>query len=95
MSPTKALRKVSRIDKHTAITQDLPLTSVCTQGKWEKIGGVDCYVGTPTREYPKDKTILYLSDVFGPQLINAQARIALCVNSVALDSDFMLHIAFG
>ncbi|KAF9523366.1 Alpha/Beta hydrolase protein [Crepidotus variabilis] len=45
------------------------------KGKWEKIGGVDCYVGTPTVDYPKDKAILFLPDVFGPQLINAQLMI--------------------
>jgi len=41
-------------------------------GKWEKIGEVDCYVATPEKDYPKDKAILFLPDVFGPQLINAQ-----------------------
>ncbi|KAJ3512605.1 hypothetical protein NLJ89_g3420 [Agrocybe chaxingu] len=45
------------------------------QGKWEKIGGVDCYVGTPSVDYPKDKAILFLSDVFGPQLVNAQLMV--------------------
>ncbi|TCD70369.1 hypothetical protein EIP91_003721 [Steccherinum ochraceum] len=40
------------------------------EGKWEKIGGVDCYVATPTVDYPKDKVLLFLTDVFGPQLIN-------------------------
>jgi len=45
------------------------------KGKWEKIGGVDCYVGTPTIEYPKDKAILYLADIFGPQFINAQLLV--------------------
>ncbi|KAI3614062.1 dienelactone hydrolase endo--beta-d-glucanase [Moniliophthora roreri] len=41
-------------------------------GKWEKIGGVNCYVATPSSDYPKDKVLLYLADVFGPQLPNAQ-----------------------
>jgi len=41
-------------------------------GKWEKIGEVDSYVATPTGEYPKNKAILFLPDVFGPQLKNAQ-----------------------
>ncbi|THU88607.1 dienelactone hydrolase endo-1,3,1,4-beta-D-glucanase [Dendrothele bispora CBS 962.96] len=45
------------------------------QGKWEEIGGVNCYVGTPTENYAKDKALLYLSDVFGPQLINAQLLV--------------------
>ncbi|KAG6825847.1 hypothetical protein H0H92_002195 [Tricholoma furcatifolium] len=42
------------------------------QGKWEDINGVNCYVATPSVEYPKDKVILFLTDVFGPQLINNQ-----------------------
>ncbi|KAK7047551.1 hypothetical protein VNI00_006319 [Paramarasmius palmivorus] len=44
-------------------------------GTWEKIGGVDCYVATPTSDYPKDKVVLYLADVFGPQLVNAQLLV--------------------
>ncbi|TFK39472.1 chlorocatechol-degradation protein [Crucibulum laeve] len=44
-------------------------------GKWEKIGGVDCYVGVPTIDYPKDKVVLYLADVFGAQLSNAQLLV--------------------
>ncbi|KAF9523365.1 dienelactone hydrolase endo-1,3,1,4-beta-D-glucanase [Crepidotus variabilis] len=54
---------------------DFIAPQVSLLGKWEKIGGVDCYVGTPTIDYPKDKVILYLPDVFGPQLINAQLLI--------------------
>jgi len=42
------------------------------EGKWEKIGGVECYVATPTVDYPKDKVVLYLADVLGPQFKNAQ-----------------------
>jgi len=45
------------------------------EGKWEEIGGVKSYVGTPTVDYPKDKVILYLADVFGPQLENAQLLV--------------------
>jgi hypothetical protein len=41
-------------------------------GKWELIGGVNSYVATPTVDYPKHKAILFLTDVFGPQLVNAQ-----------------------
>ena len=47
-------------------------------GKWEKIGGVDCYVATPESDYPKDKVILFLPDVFGPQLNNAQVCMVIC-----------------
>ncbi|RDB15818.1 Protein AIM2 [Hypsizygus marmoreus] len=42
------------------------------EGKWEKINGVETYIATPTVEYPKDKVLLFLPDVFGPQLPNAQ-----------------------
>jgi len=42
------------------------------QGKWEEIGGVKSYVATPTVDYPKDKVVLLLTDVFGPQLVNSQ-----------------------
>ncbi|PCH44450.1 alpha/beta-hydrolase [Wolfiporia cocos MD-104 SS10] len=40
------------------------------EGKFEQIGGVECYVATPTGDYPKDKVILFLTDVFGIPLIN-------------------------
>ncbi|KAH9857271.1 alpha/beta-hydrolase [Lenzites betulinus] len=40
------------------------------EGKIEKIGGVECYVGTPTGEYAKDKVVLFLTDVFGLPLVN-------------------------
>jgi dienelactone hydrolase len=42
------------------------------KGKWEKIGGVESYVATPAGDYAHHKAILFLPDVFGPQLINAQ-----------------------
>jgi hypothetical protein len=57
------------------------------QGKWEKIGEVDCYVATPEKDYPKDKAILLLPDVFGPQLINAQVRKTFIVPSTVNDAD--------
>ncbi|TRM64852.1 Alpha/Beta hydrolase protein [Schizophyllum amplum] len=39
-------------------------------GKMEKINGVDCYVATPEGDYPKDKVLLLLTDVFGLPLVN-------------------------
>ncbi|KAF8074669.1 dienelactone hydrolase endo-1,3,1,4-beta-D-glucanase [Lyophyllum atratum] len=42
------------------------------EGKWEEIGGVKSYVATPAIDYPKDKVVLFLTDVFGVQLLNAQ-----------------------
>ncbi|KAL0571949.1 hypothetical protein V5O48_010021 [Marasmius crinis-equi] len=42
------------------------------KGKTEKIGGVECYVATPSIDYPKDKVLLFLTDVFGVALVNAR-----------------------
>jgi len=42
------------------------------EGKFEEIGGVRSYVATPTVEYPKDKVVLYLTDIFGIDLPNHQ-----------------------
>jgi hypothetical protein len=47
-----------------------------TTGKWEKIDGVESYVATPAGDYAKDKVVLFLSDIYGPQLPNAQ--VSLC-----------------
>ncbi|TRM64789.1 dienelactone hydrolase [Schizophyllum amplum] len=41
-------------------------------GKIEKINGVDCYVATPESDYPKDKVLLFLTDIFGVPLVNSQ-----------------------
>ncbi|KAH9943847.1 alpha/beta-hydrolase [Amylocystis lapponica] len=40
------------------------------EGKIEQIGGIECYVATPTIDYPKDKVVLLLTDVFGLTLVN-------------------------
>lgn len=53
---------------------DLMETRRLRAGKWEEINGVNSYVATPTVDYPKDKAIIFLTDVFGPQLVNAQVR---------------------
>ncbi|KAJ7782886.1 Alpha/Beta hydrolase protein [Mycena metata] len=42
------------------------------EGKIEHIGGVKCYVATPTVDYPKDKVVLFLTDGFGLSLPNNQ-----------------------
>lgn len=41
-----------------------------TTGEIKKINGVDSYVAKPTTEYPKDKALLFLPDVFGIPLNN-------------------------
>ncbi|KAI0369119.1 alpha/beta-hydrolase [Pilatotrama ljubarskyi] len=35
-----------------------------------QVGGVESYIATPTVEYPKDKAILFLSDLFGIKFKN-------------------------
>ncbi|KAI1793472.1 dienelactone hydrolase endo-1,3,1,4-beta-D-glucanase [Ganoderma leucocontextum] len=40
------------------------------EGKIETIAGIECYVATPSGDYPKEKVILFLTDVFGIPLIN-------------------------
>ncbi|TFY74576.1 hypothetical protein EWM64_g9436 [Hericium alpestre] len=40
------------------------------EGKFETIGGVKTYIALPTTDYPKDKAILFLTDVFGLDLPN-------------------------
>jgi hypothetical protein len=43
-------------------------------GKIETIGGIECYVATPTVDYPKDKVLLYITDVFGYAFVNCKVR---------------------
>src|SRR6266436_857052 len=55
------------------------VSSSCPPGKLETIGGVPCYIATPTVDYPKDKVILFLPDVFGIELENAKVcSLLLC-----------------
>lgn len=39
-------------------------------GTYETIDGFKCYVATPEGDYPKDKVVLFLTDVFGLALVN-------------------------
>ncbi|KAF8579948.1 alpha/beta-hydrolase [Ramaria rubella] len=41
-------------------------------GKIEKIAGHDVYVTKPDKDYPKDKAVLFLPDVFGIHLVNCK-----------------------
>ncbi|KAJ7066777.1 dienelactone hydrolase endo-1,3,1,4-beta-D-glucanase [Mycena belliarum] len=45
------------------------------EGKIEIIGGVECYVGTPTADFPKDKVLLMLTDALGLPLVNNQLLV--------------------
>ncbi|KIN93181.1 hypothetical protein M404DRAFT_1009143 [Pisolithus tinctorius Marx 270] len=40
------------------------------QGKTEILGGVSCYVGTPTGEYDRTKALILLTDIFGVKFSN-------------------------
>ncbi|KAJ7886889.1 Alpha/Beta hydrolase protein [Mycena olivaceomarginata] len=40
------------------------------EGEMTEIGGVPCYVATPTVDYPKDKAVLFLTDAHGMLLVN-------------------------
>ncbi|KAF7354325.1 hypothetical protein MVEN_01120900 [Mycena venus] len=40
------------------------------EGKIEYIDGVQCYIATPSGDYPKEKVLLYLTDAFGIPLVN-------------------------
>ncbi|KAJ7104917.1 hypothetical protein C8R44DRAFT_639842, partial [Mycena epipterygia] len=44
-------------------------------GKMEIIGGIPCYVATPTVDYPKDKVIMFIIAVFGITLPNSQISL--------------------
>ncbi|KAI0079092.1 alpha/beta-hydrolase [Panus rudis PR-1116 ss-1] len=53
------------------------------EGKFEDIGGVKCYVGTPSGDYARNKVVLFLTDVFGLSLINNKASVNLLVDDFA------------
>ncbi|KAJ6632109.1 chlorocatechol-degradation protein [Mycena sp. CBHHK59/15] len=48
-----------------AVTHDGTL-----EGKTATIDGVECYIATPTTPYPKDKALIFLTDIFGLALPN-------------------------
>ncbi|KAI5987526.1 dienelactone hydrolase family-domain-containing protein [Pisolithus albus] len=42
-----------------------PQLATVLKGKTEALGGVPCYVGTPTAEYDQKKALILLTDIFG------------------------------
>ena len=48
-------------------------------GKMEEIGGVTSYIATPEGDYAKDTVVLFLTDVFGHQLVNSKVSLKFCV----------------
>ena len=63
------------------------------KGKVEQIDGHDVYVAVPTKDYPKDKALLMLSDVFGLPLVNNKVRLAFPTSSHSMLL-FFLSAAF-
>jgi dienelactone hydrolase len=51
------------------------------------INGIKTYVATPKGDYPKDKAIIYLPDVFGLELPN---NVVCCPPSSRPNSSFLL-----
>lgn len=43
-------------------------------GTFETFDGIKTYIATPTSDYPKDKAIFFISDVFGHALNNNFVR---------------------
>lgn len=52
------------------------LTDLFT-GKWEKIGEVDTHITTPTKNYSKDKAILFLTYAKGVHKVDAEVCVLL------------------
>jgi hypothetical protein len=50
------------------------LLNVPSEGKFEELEGVKVYVATPSQNYPKDKVLLFLTDIYGVGLQNALVR---------------------
>ncbi|KAN0088788.1 hypothetical protein V8E55_005845 [Tylopilus felleus] len=48
------------------------MSTHCVQGRFDTVGGVGCYLATPTGEYSNEKAILFLPDVLGIELVNSR-----------------------
>lgn len=62
----------TRVLQRVLVPTSLQVCSHADAGKIEKIGGITCYVGTPTEECTRDGVLLCLTDAFGIDLINTQ-----------------------
>lgn len=78
MYATKELPKVnsSPPNQSRGANEWSHITGDVLVGGFEEIGGVRCYVATPSVDYPKDKVVLFLTDVYGIDLVNSQARLS-------------------
>ncbi|KAG1738863.1 uncharacterized protein EDB91DRAFT_1249022 [Suillus paluster] len=61
------------------------------EGTLETIGGVACYIATPTIDYVKDKVILLLPDAFGIGLINSKLMTLRKTASRFAPKDVQVH----
>jgi hypothetical protein len=43
-------------------------------GKIQKIGGIESYVATPSIPHPKERVLIFLTDIFGLSLVNNRVR---------------------
>lgn len=79
MTDVRALIRCSPRGRPRRLASPIPTKTggllIHNTGKIEQIGGVESYVAIPTGDYPKDKVILFLSDVFGIPLINNKASL--------------------
>lgn len=60
------------------------MTNDTPTGKIEQIGGVECYVATPTKEYSNNKVVLFLPDAYGITFPNAQVDPILVYRSLCM-----------
>ncbi|EKM50541.1 uncharacterized protein PHACADRAFT_263879 [Phanerochaete carnosa HHB-10118-sp] len=71
------------------------------EGRIEEIAGIECYIATPEGDYAKDAVVVFLTDIFGIQLVNAKlladdfARHGLKVVAPNLFQDPAPMDAFG
>lgn len=72
MSAMRASRRVS--SSYRIVVVSARLSFPVSTGKFEEIAGIDSYVATPSTDYPKDKVLILITDVFGSSFINNQVR---------------------
>jgi hypothetical protein len=68
----KAHPKVDSMILILSFLQFETLMFLAILGTYEEINGIQTYVATPKTDFPKDKAILYITDVYGLDLNNNQ-----------------------
>jgi hypothetical protein len=64
------MRAHPRVSLSLILYQVRQMMTPLLKGTYEEINGIKTYVATPKTDYPEDKVILYLTDVFGLELNN-------------------------